>query len=146
MMPTSRFGAIESTTVERSAVSMSASDVMNSLLNGVLNWPTWTPRFSVLYGTYASCRETLAFPVPTDPVRNSPCTRHVTWLAMLPCPVSRAVDRAHEPDAVPVGFAGLQVATPANAGARRRGRGWPWRGRLRGDCCGRDRIAEHKSQ
>jgi hypothetical protein len=40
----SRLGASESTTVARSAVSTWVIEVMNSGLNGVLNWPAHTTK------------------------------------------------------------------------------------------------------
>ena len=66
MIPMSRLGAIESTTVERSAVSTSASEVRYSRVNGVLNWPTCIPKSLGFHRMYASVSDTLALPLPTD--------------------------------------------------------------------------------
>ena len=59
MIPMSRLGAIESTTVERPAVSTSASEVRYSRVNGVLNWPTCIPNSLGFHRMYASVSDAL---------------------------------------------------------------------------------------
>jgi hypothetical protein len=90
MTPTSRLGASVSTTVERSAVSITVMDVMYSRLNGVLNCPAFTAHGASDQRMYASRSATVAAVRAVPPDSYSTSTRYEKCCGNVPSPDSRA--------------------------------------------------------